>query len=118
MQTLTKENFWNLQQKRTPLIMERFCKWIDEYKKQNNWGYLFSGYKKTEDNGRIIVCYGCFPKYHEIPLAMQIGIFLQFVAEYNNYGFGITIREVNDIQNFHHSISYWMQLEETRLEVC
>ena len=70
--SLTKENFWNAMQSKYPVAMDRFCKWIDEYKNRVHWYDLVNANFKCDA-----------PKYHELPLAVQIGIFLQFVSEVN-----------------------------------
>lgn len=79
LENLTKENFWNDLQERYPEKMKEFCDWIDEYKKENNWNSLFKplpGYT----GGAVGFKY---PKYHDLPFAMQVGIFIQFVDERN-----------------------------------
>lgn len=72
---LTKENFWNELMEHYPSEMDRFCKWIDEYKKRVEWEYLISSDPHIPAgplNDRKAL------KYHQIPIAMQVGIFLQF----------------------------------------
>jgi hypothetical protein len=71
---LTKENFWNELYAKYPEAVYRFCDWIDQYKKQVNWNHLFAC--KGQENG-ILVNY----KYHDLPIAIQLGIFLQFAKE-------------------------------------
>lgn len=77
---LTKENFWNDLQEKYPEQMKLFCDWIDDYKKRVDWNTLF----------RQDVCSHCpdppigIPKFHEIPVAMQIGIYSQFLSEQND----------------------------------
>lgn len=71
METLTKEDFWNLMMTKYPERMKDFCAWIDEYKKTVGWDNLFQ-------NGHL---YGRDPefrdiKFHNIPVAMQLGIFM------------------------------------------
>jgi hypothetical protein len=61
MENLTKENFFNEMQKKYPKAMDIFCKWIDEYKKRVEWD--------------------CPLKYHDLPLAMQAGIWSVFILE-------------------------------------
>lgn len=60
--SLTKENFWNELQKKYPKQMEVFCKWIDDYKKRVEWDMIFTSNRK----------------FHDIPIAMQIGILMEF----------------------------------------
>jgi hypothetical protein len=92
MESLTKENFWNDLQTKHPETMKVFCDWIDGYKKRVNWDQLFSVHPwstrtdrpatkddyETHKRGEINP--GQY-KYHHIPIAMQLGIFLQFVFE-------------------------------------
>lgn len=72
--SLTKENFWNNLFEKHPDGMKMFCEWIDAYKKQVDWSQLF--FTPHSPLNRDI-------KYHDLPVAMQIGIFLQFVEETN-----------------------------------
>lgn len=78
--SLTKENFWNGMMEKYPAAMQKFCKWIDEYKQRVKWAELFT---KVNCMHEIQQCPEQPPKYHDLPLAMQIGIFLQFVSEVN-----------------------------------
>lgn len=66
---LTKENFWNNLHAKYPEQMKRFCDWIDAYKKRVHWMALF--YKDV--------------KYHDLPFAMQLGIFLQYLSENDDH---------------------------------
>lgn len=65
-ESLTKENFWNELYDKYPDKMKVFCSWVDEYKEKVNWEQLFGNAGK---------------KYHDLPIAMQIGIFIQFTTE-------------------------------------
>jgi len=79
MDSLTKENFWNALYEACPSEIEQFCKWIDEYKKRVNWNKLFnsdSDYQNAQGKNAPA------PKYHELPIAMQLGIFTQFAFEH------------------------------------
>lgn len=79
MDSLTKENFWNDLYEKFPAEMEIFCKWIDEYKNKINWNDLFTRVNCIGDQPNH--CEINPPKYHDLPIAMQIGIFIQFRAE-------------------------------------
>ncbi|MCW3111348.1 MAG: hypothetical protein JWQ09_5854 [Segetibacter sp.] len=79
--TLTKENFWDEMEQKYPKAMKHFKKWIDQYKTEHDWDYLF--------NGNITHGVGFFtvkeqttesPKYHELPIAMQFGIFCEWLS--------------------------------------
>lgn len=72
MESLTKENFWNELNNAYPEQMKEFCAWIDEYKKRVDWDGLFNGLKGPFTSS---------PKYHDLPIAMQLGIFWEFSME-------------------------------------
>lgn len=71
-ESLTKEDFWNDLYDKYPLEMKVFCDWIDKYKKEVDWNNLFSN---SEIDGE------CYVKFHDIPNAMQVGIFIAFTQE-------------------------------------
>jgi len=74
--SLTKENFWNDLKEKYPYGVQVFCDWIDEYKEKVKWSELFN------DGSPHYAKMGWHnPKYHDLPMAMQIGIWIQFVAE-------------------------------------
>lgn len=72
--------------------MEKFCNWINEYKTRVCWDLLF---REGPHGGE----YARPTKYHDIPIAMQIGIFLQYVAETDNYG-GIEYPAIHGMATF------------------
>lgn len=72
MDNLGKENFWNAMHDRFPLAVDLFCKWIDEYKNEVNWNYLFGNYVIGEHN---------HIKFHDLPYEMQMGIMNRFFIE-------------------------------------
>lgn len=78
METLTKENFWNEMEQKYPKAMEHFQNWINGYKADNDWHLLFnedtSNTKDMSDN----FIFNSVPKYHELPIAMQFGIFVEY----------------------------------------
>lgn len=59
---LTHENFWNQAKKDYPEAVDVFCKWIDVWKEKNSWTYS---------------------KFHELPLAVQLGILGEFSHQYD-----------------------------------
>lgn len=75
IENLTKENFWNEMQEKYPKAMKKFCDWIDEYKKENNWISLFDA--KVQNDGFTVER----PKYHDLPIAFQVGIFFEYVSK-------------------------------------
>lgn len=65
MENLGKKNFWDQMEKKYPMAVDVFKKWIDGYKKKVNWGILFSD--------------GI--EFHDIPYEMQMGIMNRFFIE-------------------------------------
>lgn len=85
MEKLTKENFWNALYEKFPGQVQQFCNWIDEYKKRVGWNLLFNSDSEYQNaRGKNAPA----PKYHDLPIAMQWGIFQQFCAENHPSGFG------------------------------
>jgi hypothetical protein len=80
---LNKDNFWNELYEKYPLGMKVFCDWVDGYKKQNDWSNLFNaGYNMAGDWGTE--GWGgstTAPKYHDLPIAFQIGMWIEFVED-------------------------------------
>ncbi len=74
-ETLTKENFWNQIYIDYPKACKLFCNWIDEYKKAVDWNDLFNDDITNLADGYKV------PKFHEIPHAMQQGIWIEFVNQ-------------------------------------
>ena len=78
METLTKENFWDELYALYPSGTQVFCNWIDEYKAKVNWENLFNPmFKESNDVQRIYFS----PKFHDLPYAIQLGIYIQFCVE-------------------------------------
>lgn len=72
-------------QAKYPKAMKVFSDWIDEYKKKNNWKRLFNGGVGIHDNdypASDTVSITSAPKYHDLPIALQLGIWNEF-AETN-----------------------------------
>ena len=84
---LTKENFWNEMMEKYPEQMKSFCKYIDDYKESNDWqalfndGYIYGCHPKTPTDPIMKTTKA--PKFHDLPLAMQMGIFNNWCGEYN-----------------------------------
>lgn len=80
-QPLTKENFWDATMKQFPKATKEFCQWIDKYKEAVNWNGIFGEHETRDtDTGKIVSC-GFAPKFHNIPYAMQQGIWIEFVNQ-------------------------------------
>lgn len=89
---MNKENFWNDIEQKYPASVSQFKKWVNIYKKKNNWCDLFriEQTRHTIENDEEGNLQGIYididpktftPKYHDLPVAMQFGIFLQYVYE-------------------------------------
>lgn len=66
---LTKENFWNDLHEKYPGGMAWFCQWVDEYKIKNP-AVFASGLK-----------------FHDLPTAMQVGVFIEFTMSHGQFCF-------------------------------
>lgn len=73
--TLTKENFFDEMKEKFPNAMKHFCNWVDEYKKAVNWDKLFSSNENTDQLNSSKY------KFHEIPYAMQYGIWIEYCRQ-------------------------------------
>lgn len=117
METLTKENFWNEMEQKYPKAMKHFNEWIDSYKKKNNWEILFNAgwyagiaTSYTKEG----IPYNYFnkhqtPKYHELPIAMQFGIFIEYMhfSSYPYSDFFYTIRVITGNKDGSYRLLDW-----------
>lgn len=76
---LTNENFWNRMEQKFPKAVEKFDSWSREYKKAVDWDTLFNECYIAV-NGENLVKKPA-PKFHELPLAMQMGIWLEYLLQ-------------------------------------
>jgi hypothetical protein len=76
VEKLTKANFWNKIEEKYPEEFKHFSAWIDKYKIECNWNYLFGNFGST---GREI-------KFHDLPFDMQKGIIQRYQQEINCFG--------------------------------
>ncbi len=88
MENLTKENFFNELQEQYPVGMKVFCDWIDKYKADNDWDSLFR-------NNYVSRNLKLFIKYHHLPFAMQIGIWIEFISSWPT----VHEWEIDDLSN-------------------
>lgn len=79
MENLNKENFWNDWYRSHPEAVDLFCKWIDEYKRNIGWNDLFADLRGTIKYKPGVNHFTT--KFHDIPIAMQFGILMQFFHE-------------------------------------
>lgn len=61
--------FWDKLKEKYPHAMKDFSEWIDQYKRDVNWNWIFNETHSTSAN---------IPKYHDLPDAMQFGIFQEY----------------------------------------
>lgn len=101
-ESLTKENFWNEIMEKWPGEMNEFCYWINEYKKKVGWNVLFDIYDTDPKHIGI--------KYHDLPIAMQIGIFYQFTME-TSRRYAFIIEEEDSIERVAENIKEWFFME-------
>lgn len=84
LEDLNKINFWQAVEVLYPKATAYFKLWVDGYKADNDWDDLFNDHDmdKNRDIDFGNATYSCqSPKFHDIPFAMQMGIFTQFLAE-------------------------------------
>lgn len=102
--------FWYALSTQHPLQMHDFRNWIDEYKRRVHWPQLFN----TGD----MMNYGRMvgdnisqhnPKFHDLPQAMQIGIFIQYTVE---NGGAVFFTDMDSMKAIINGISQWFQHEE------
>lgn len=99
---LNKENLFDKLYEDYPNAMKEFCDWIDGYKKENNWNDLF----------------GEHIKYHHLPIAMQIGIWCDFILSFHSGCGDITYDEgYKDDENIEEWFSEWMHHREISLTI-
>lgn len=95
LKSLTKEAFWNELYAKYPELMQEFCQWIDEYKKSVSWPDLI----------------GSYIKYHDLPIGLQIGVFIQWTMERGsneNFMYGSTCESM---EQFAAAVKDWFQAE-------
>jgi hypothetical protein len=99
---LTLENFWNDAKARWPNATGNFCVWIDAYKEKHDWSRLFDF---KYNGGGPVMRY----KYHELPGAMQMGIFIEWVnSVWSDPFFGNT-------RDFRRTATEWLRYLDNRL---
>lgn len=101
---LKKEKFWKEMFDKHPDEMTEFIEWVDSYKQRVEWDKIFnsnSDYQNAQGKNAVA------PKLHELPTAMQIGIFIQFTIETewkNDF-----IRGVDSMQLFINRVKEWFE---------
>jgi hypothetical protein len=89
-QTLTKENFFNEIMATYPKAANNFLNWIDDYKTAVNWDSLFQMRLVDVDivpsttvssSQQVRQEFLTSVKFHEIPYAMQYGIWIEYCRQ-------------------------------------
>lgn len=126
-ETLTKENFWDEMEQKYPKAMTHFKQWIDQYKSEHDWDKLFSTgfFKFSEEKTTTVVgelaqslIVAQAPKYHELPIAMQFGIFTEYMLSAPEGCYGIpTVLSVGRgwLEDVKFNIDWWLTEMETDL---
>ena len=74
MRKMSKGEFWDAISDKYPEEFADFAEYVDEYKRREGWSKLFDE-RIVMGMGRMIT------KYHDLPNAMQLGIFIQYTVE-------------------------------------
>lgn len=103
--TLTKENFWDEMEQKYPKAMEHFKEWLSTYKLEHDWDVLFKAGlcpHKLEDREPYFKGDNKYPapKYHELPIAMQFGIFLEWLQQFPKQKFQVYLFEQKELKNY------------------
>ena len=99
---MNKANFWDNIYEAYPKAVQEFYDFIDAYKKENNWDNLFKE--------------GI--KFHDIPIEMQFGIWLEF-----NFGLGCGNFEITlesdcfEIENLYEWANEWFRDREVNIRI-
>lgn len=78
-ENLNLDNTWNALEEKFPRSMNSFCRFIDKYKKENNWDLLFNSDSEYQNSDGFNAA---APKFHDIPFEMQTGIIVLFFSQH------------------------------------
>lgn len=98
MTHLTKENFWNDLSEKYPAEMSKFEKWIDGYKIRVKWLWLFGCYSLHDIT------------YPDLPIAMQVGVFIQYTTEQKHWWEKLPLRQHKTMQDWADEIKIWFEV--------
>lgn len=82
IQKLTKEEFWDTIKEKYPKAFEHFHEWLTKYKEEVYYPVFDVNYSYNK-NFNLVIGKNC-PKYHELPVAMQFGIFTEYTFHFAN----------------------------------
>jgi hypothetical protein len=112
---LTKEGFWVPLEREYPKAMAVFKAWIDEYKIAVDWDDLFISQNKFGvDSYKMI--YPNDIKFHDLPDAMQVGIYLQYSLQ-SSHEFIRLMSHLWDFNDVGRIIQYHLQKCEDELKM-
>lgn len=106
---MTKAEFWLPLEVKYPLQMADFRRWIDEYKRREKWSRFFR-YEHAVDGTELHA-----PKFHDLPNALQLGMFIQYTVENGGRSF-IDQRLVENelsMEEWVNRIRTWFEDEQT-----
>jgi hypothetical protein len=81
------KKFWDDLEAKYPTGTEHFYNWVVAYKDSVGWDHLF----RPAKSGELL-------SYFELPIAMQIGIFLQYAAD---QGRPVSLGRVDSVKDFY-----------------
>jgi hypothetical protein len=103
MKKMDKAGFWDALSEKYPEEFASFADWVDEYKRRNKWDRLFNERAMRPGMGHMIV------KYHDLPNAMQLGIFIQYTIETGSYPFHVDDELI--MQDWEDAVEKWFEAE-------
>lgn len=109
VENIPLQEFWDKIKQEFPKAFEIFGKWIDDYKGQVNWEFLFNASPKSMTKLSS-------PKFHDLPVALQRGIFETFQKDYCNFlnrdSWYIELEEYVGFINYETQVSEFMDAIE------
>ncbi len=70
---LDLQSFWKPFEKKCPIAVDEFKRWMDLYKKEIKWNSLFGNDLRGFQDNHM--------KFHNIPFEMQFGILMEFLSD-------------------------------------
>lgn len=108
MERMTKADFWDKIQLEYAEEMGEFKDWIDEYKRREEWDQYFNRFCTEEQK----------IKFHHLPNAMQIGIFIQYTIEQGGESFFQPGAEMWTMGAMIHAIRQWFYDEHRANQIA
>ena len=124
MERMTKADFWDGIQSEYPEGMAEFNAWIEEFRRRADWEILFNcGHETNYGPGdRYEWPYKSnysrhYPRFHNLPNAMQIGIFIQYTIEQGGESFFQPGAEMWTMEGMIQAIRQWFYEEHRASEL-